>query len=1183
MKSQIGNVVLVITLAGIGAGVDSARHESTVVAQSAVDGCPETSPIVVQAGLALETFATESNSGIIYDPAGAELVLRKEGGLFQSTNFSLASEAHGLCAADFDNDGWVDVMSTSYYGSEILLTLNKTKDNQIANPPNWDDPNYVTTPKFTPGYYIADNCQGRNGHPNPPYCGGSGNEALGCADFNGDGNADFLYVRERNSRSPRGVPHNATLYLGDGAGHFSLGYEAAVASEFGYIVKSTTLIPVDYNGDGKLDLVVGGASQYKKTNKGQVLLFLNDGDAITPRFVKQTPLVSNAVMGRNGVNTLAFNDFNGDGIKDLVISGTHVRAIHMYPGLAGGGLQSSYIDITNDYPGAAAMLLGADFSLDGHTDMVLASDGYGYGSSLGGVTHYYKSNGTSLPFTAGISQILTTRGNPDTDFDMAAVFQYDNDPDATPDLIVANGNNSNSLRVFANRTLAQFTECGDVESGVLDLGGLASEEMVVTAARIAPRMTIPFSPLASGPQPVTFYMSNETPANWQLASPCPDDASAYCVSFSKPVGRDVRWKATMCSNSTRTLSPRIASVDLRFDYTVAEEHYRAGVVVDDGISYVGAFRQPGNRGHFYATNAGLSETYWDFATSLDSMSDARRNVFTSNVDGGELLAFEVGNVNSQALQATLGVASRQQAEDVIAWQRSKRFGVGNPSSFSRLGAIEGSTPAVIGPPRLPSWYPRADQATRAKVDQFISQHADRQVLALVGSRDGALHAVRSIPTNITDPANGTEAWAFVPGKIAYGMLADMTNGTSSSYPDGSPTVSDVILADGELHTVAIVSGGNGSNSVFALDITETIDENTGAVRGPDPLWDIVPGGASAGQALSKPAIARVRVNGVDRFYAIIATGVDSTNPTAPYSKGREVVAVDIATGAIAWQFQSKCAVTSDVVVFETDDELEAGAPGMDGYIDRAVWADACGYVYKVNPAQDVGRGFLSASAGSSVSTGHTDPDGNAVAALFSTSVTACAIGAERPIVGTIGARPDPSGRFALFFGTGGVESFDPTLNNDFYTVYADTGEVRGCAAGTPEKGRIQGTCVANRCEKFYGGVVVTASDVIVTRAVDAPVGTGACEYGSSEIAGFSIAELAVDFSIAAGTATVSSLYGDAGAIYFATLAGSIVRVGTPRAANAGDDTANGAGGGQAEGGASGAGGGMRLTGWRQVR
>jgi len=693
---------------------------------------------------------------------------------------------------------------------------------------------------------------------------------------------------------------------------------------------------------------------------------------------------------------------------------------------------------------------------------------------------------------------------------------------------------------------------------------------------LAPTLNLP-SPLSTSD--VKFFMSNEEPANWQPASACVDDATEYCVSFPKPVGREVRWKAEMCSDSSHTVTPSISAMEIAFDYTEAQEHYRAGVVVDDGVAYVGAFRQPGNRGHFYALAAGLGQTYWDFADAIDAMADSDRNIYTSDVGGTTRLDFKTSNASNTDLQATLGVVSTAQATNVINWQRSPRFGV---LKDTRLGAVENSTPAVVRIPGLPIWYPRADDASRQLVDTFISDHADRPTIVLVGSRDGALHAVRSVPTNISDAANGTEAWAYIPAKVASGMVTDMTNDTSNAYPDGSPTVADVILDDGAVHTIAVVSGGNGSKGVFALDITETIDEVTGTVLGPTPLWHIVPGGALAGQALSKPVVARLNIGGTSKFYAIMATGVAAENPVAPFTYGRDVVAVDMTTGAIVWKFQASCPVTSDIVAFETDDVLEAGPPSFDGFIDRAVIADSCGNIYKVDPAQNVGSAYIQGLG--TIATGDTDPDGNSITALFSTTSTTCAIGASRPIVGTIGARTDATNRLVLFFGTGGIESFDPALNNDFYAVYADSGEIRGCAAGAPENGRIQGTCTGGICEKFYGGVVVSVSDVIVTRATDPPVGTGTCEFGTSEVTGFSTSEFNTDFSVATPSATVSSLYGDGGAIYFATLSGEIVKIGTPRASVAGEDTANGTGGGQSGtgDGSGGGGGGMSLLGWRVV-
>ena len=47
--------------------------------------------------------------------------------------------------------------------------------------------------------------------------------------------------------------------------------------------------------------------------------------------------------------------------------------------------------------------------------------------------------------------------------------------------------------------------------------------------------------------------------------------------------------------TARTLTPSIAEIEVNYDYTLAEEHFRGGVVVDDGVAYVGAFRQPGDR------------------------------------------------------------------------------------------------------------------------------------------------------------------------------------------------------------------------------------------------------------------------------------------------------------------------------------------------------------------------------------------------------------------------------------------------------------------------------------------------------------------------------------------------------------------------------------------------------------
>ncbi len=143
----------------------------------------------------------------------------------------------------------------------------------------------------------------------------------------------------------------------------------------------------------------------------------------------------------------------------------------------------------------------------------------------------------------------------------------------------------------------------------------------------------------------------------------------------------------------------------------------------------------------------------------------------------------------------------------------------------------------------------------------------------------------------------------------------------------------------------------------------------------------------------------------------------------------------------------------------------------------------------------------------------------------------------------------------LFFGTGGLESQSPSLVNEFYAVYAKNGTVRN---------KLTGSCSSNRCEKFYNGVVVTPTSVIVQRSVDALVGGGSCDFGSSRVQSYGLeAPYSQQFDLTSSggvpyRAVTGPIYGDAGALYFATVAGTIERVGAPRSAAAGGDTTSGA-------------------------
>ena len=1111
--------------------------DHTTVAQPASGDapCPESAPPTSHGGAELEGFADERGEGVVFDDAASHLELHREGGNFRGQITALQDEFNAAVAGDFNNNGWPDMVVGSSTSSFIRFYANRTYENPE---PNWSDPDDIREPKFIREHDIE-----------PP--GGSNGQHtyLAAGDFNQNGNLDFFYYR--NQQGGEGHAHllMQRIYLGNGDGTFQAPYDATEnAADFGYMNwTSTNSVVTDWNGNGWPDILFGtklGTSD----DTGAVLVFLNDcPDVATspptpcsrnPRFKPQT-VMTGLNLGNRGANAIQFADFTHNGIKDLLLGSPSYHGIRLYPGLEGGGFEEDYQVI--DSIGAVSLFLVADFNLNGRVDFVYSTDNWNYGHNIGGRTFYYENDGTSTPFSSGATMEIESPAYVN-DLDTGVVFDYDQDPDGTPDFLVADGNHSGTFFIFANRVLEEYVECGEVASGILDLGGLEDEEMVITAGRLRPQMSLP--PGTS----IDFYMANQTPPNWTKASPCPDRPGEYCASFDEPAGTDLQWRAVMCSDDSRTRSPALSGVEISYDYALARIHYRAGVVVHDGVAYAAGFSQPGSRGHLFALDAAVTTTYWDAGERLDDRPDADRRIYTATTDGKTQLEMSAGHADDELLVQTLRVADPDKARDVIEWARSPRFGL---RGERRLGSIETSTPAVLSPPSRPVWYPTLSPDERSGVDDFIARHRDRPVLVLVGSRSGMLHAFRSRPNAIAAPDSGEEAWAFVPARIASRLEADMTSGQVSAYPDGSPTLADIRGPDGELMTVAVVNGGKGSRSVFALDVTETIDSTTGEVRGPTPLWDAIPGGADAGQARANPVVIRSLVDDAERFIAVLGSGPAHGDPDHPYNRGRDLLAVDAATGDELWRFRAACTLTSDISAFEQSepvgDQEEEPAPG---FIDRVAFADACGNVYLLDPGADVDGGYLDSSELGTLDTGDVDPDGRPVRAVFSTVATPGALGGERPIAGTIGARPDATGRTVLFFGTGGFASFDPGLQNAFYAVYADTGEIRHV---------LEGECTPDGCEKFYGGVVVTGSQVFVTRSIDPPVGSGLCEPGRSRLQALDLNTLSVGFEVDIDGRSVSPLFGHGGAVYATTESGSIVRVGTPSAPSPGDESDAGGG------------------------
>lgn len=888
------------------------------------------------------------------------------------------------------------------------------------------------------------------------------------------------------------------------------------------------------------------------------------------------------------------------------------------------------------FEGGLTAVFAYDFSGDGYSDIITGTDGFAYSGTIGGRTRYWLNSGNaSTPFgkswptgcstpssscnpnpttklsescgSSSCTENLTTRPPQFPDFDMGLMLDYDHDPSRTKDMVMTNGNTGNEFYIFPNRASpATVSACGTVSSGTLST---PNNELTVSGACLTPTANVPAGTA------ITYSLSNDGGTTWQNAciqtstgiySTLPAtnltllNTGLCCSLFVTTTNIDIEWKAEMDSSVTSldllglgvgvgapngcgingTVAPTISNVTANYTYTTSANHYKAGVITSDGVTYVGSYTQPGNRGHFIAISADFNTPYWDAGAILDS-SSATRNLYTSSAVGVSptRIAYTIGNAS--LLSSLLGALTSTIAGNVINWVTGTRFGANG--TLTKLGAIVDSTPAIIQKPFKPYWYSYLNAADRGLYDAFITAQASRIPLVMVGAMDGFIHAFYAISTNISDSRNGTEAWAYVPPYVSAGMTADynaacplglcLTSPSVTSYPDGSPALIDYKKSDGTIATVALIADGVGGSELTALDVTQTVtatSSTANSVQGPTPMWSIQPG-TNPGKATSKPGVARVLLNNVETYVVVAGTGVNSSDAT----KGNVVAGYNLQTGATLWQYQMDCALTSDITIFETDDSGETGNPKIDGYADRAVFADACGNVYKINPGQNLSGGWMG-NAGYGPIT-KTALNGVQRTALFSTTSTSGAIGGARPIVGTIGARIDNTTDLVLFFGTGGLESFATNVQNEFYAVYANTGAIRN---------KVTGACSSGRCQKFYGGVVVSTDSVYMVTSTDAVIGTGTCDYGSSQVLGYNLNTFTntLNVSSVAGTSLAASsgpLFGDAGALYFATVSGKVERVGSPVATSAGANSSSTLGnmGASDSGGAASA---FTLLGWREV-
>jgi hypothetical protein len=280
--------------------------------------------------LALADFNRDGNldvaeSNLYINAQSIDIVLGDGKGGFAAPEVYRAPGPTGLSAADFDGDGYPDLVFSTTDGSGTAVVMLNRGDGTFA----------ASTP------YAAD-----------------GPSAINTADFDGDGHLDFAAASYPNSL--------VDVFLNRGDGTFA----PRVSYYSSYDPEAMTV--GDLNNDGLPDIVVANS------DANSVGVLLNRGDGSFQHVVTYDTGITKLdehVSLPSIPNSVTIGDFNGDGRPDLAVANGNNNTVGVFLG-HGDGTFASQVTFPGDFDPTSA--IAADLNGDGLSDLVFGTDLTGY-------------------------------------------------------------------------------------------------------------------------------------------------------------------------------------------------------------------------------------------------------------------------------------------------------------------------------------------------------------------------------------------------------------------------------------------------------------------------------------------------------------------------------------------------------------------------------------------------------------------------------------------------------------------------------------------------------------------------------------------------------------------------------------------------------------------------------------